>query len=221
EQLKDLTWAEEALIARTHLFGRVFRLEDRKNSGQAYSSLKGHIVVLPQDTIRLLDILPTSPDSLADIAHVVWVGQSEPDISKLAATFTVRKRKVIDALQWLCDNHIDYQNVTVNTIELDKWPSIVITERLLNNIARLMSSAAEDAMRDGFAIEDPDSDEFEGSIPNTTSAIIDVNNISRPHHLMMLENLESIKNNLTINVIMGTKILKHYDDPAYFTASFP
>src|SRR5438552_8752282 len=77
EEMKDLTWVEEALVARSHLFGRVFRLEERKHEEPAYSSIKGHIVLVPQNTMRLLDILPMSPDALADIAHVV-VGRSEP-----------------------------------------------------------------------------------------------------------------------------------------------
>ena len=120
EKLKDLTWVEEALIARSHLFGRIFRLEERKNREPLYSSLKGHVVLIPQNTVRLLDILPTSPDTLADIAHVVWVGSSQPDVAKLAPQFTVRKSKVIAALEWLCEHHEDYQHVVIDTVELEK-----------------------------------------------------------------------------------------------------
>ena len=43
-QLQDLTWVEEALAARSHLFGRVFRLQERKSEQAMYSYLKGHIV---------------------------------------------------------------------------------------------------------------------------------------------------------------------------------
>src|SRR5205814_9640571 len=32
EELADLTWLEELLIARTHLLGRIIRLEERKAS---------------------------------------------------------------------------------------------------------------------------------------------------------------------------------------------
>src|SRR5204862_6201846 len=57
EELKDLTWVEEALVARSHLFGRIFLLQERQHGEPTYSSLKGHIVLVPQDTMRLLDIL--------------------------------------------------------------------------------------------------------------------------------------------------------------------
>jgi hypothetical protein len=221
KQLKDLTWVEEALVARSHLFGRVFRLEARKHGEPTYSSLKGHIVLVPQNTMRLLDILPMSPDSLADIAHVVWVGKSKPDISKLAPQFTVRKDKVVNALRWLQEHHEDYRNVTINNVELDKWPSVFITEALLSSIAKMRSGEEEDATRDGFATEEIDIDEFQGSIPNTVSGIIDVNNISRPRHLRTLEELQTLQGDLTINVVPGNKVLEHYEDPTYFTSAFP
>jgi hypothetical protein len=221
EELQDLTWVEEALIARSHLFGRIFRLEERRNREPTYSSLKGHVVLVPQNTMRLLDILPISPDSLADIAHVVWVGRSQPEITKLAPQFTIRKSKVIAALNWLCEYHEDYRHVVIDTVELDKWPSIFITETLLSSIARVQSGAAEDAMRDGFATEEVDVEEFEGNIPASVSAIIDVNNISKPSHLLMLEELQSLQSTLTINVVPGSKILQHYEDRTYFTSAFP
>ena len=223
EELQDLTWPEEALIARSHLFGRVFRMEER-NRESAYSSLKGHVVLVPQNTMRLLDILPLSPDSLADIAHVVWVGKSEPDITKLAPQFTVRKTKVIDALQWLQIHHEDYRNVTIDTVELDKWPSVFITEALLSSIGRVQNSAAEDAMQNGFATEDIDVEECDGTIPNTVSGMIDVNNISQPRHLKILQELQSLQdlqNDLTINVVPGSKVLEYYQESTYFTSAFP
>jgi hypothetical protein len=221
EELKDLTWVEEALVARSHLFGRVFRLEERKRGEPTYSSLKGHIVLVPQNTMRLLNILPMSPDALADIAHVVWVGKAVPDVSKLAPQFTVRKQRVVEALRWLQQNHEDYQNVMIDNVELDKWPSVFITEALLSSIARMRSGEQEDATRDGFAIEEIDVDEFQGSIPNTLSGIIDVNNISRPSHLRTLEELQKLQGDLTINVVPGSKVLEHYEDPTYFTSAFP
>ena len=55
-------------------------------------------------------------------------------------------------------------------MELNKWPSVFITETLLSSIARVRSGTIEDAARDGFATEDVDMEEFHGDIPSTTSA---------------------------------------------------
>jgi hypothetical protein len=53
----------------------------------------------------------------------------------------------------------------IDDVELNKWPPVFITEALLSSIARVQSGVAEDAMRDGFATEDADVEEFQGSIP--------------------------------------------------------
>ena len=79
----------------------------------------------------------------------------------------------------------------------------------------------EDEMRDGFAVEQIDVDEFQGSIPNTVSGIIDVNNISRPRHLLTLQQLQTLQGDFTINVVPGSKVLEHYEDSTYFTSAFP
>lgn len=68
EELADLTWLEELLITRAHLVGRIIRLEERKAS--SYFALKGHTILLPQDTTRLLDLLPMPLSSLPDIVRV-------------------------------------------------------------------------------------------------------------------------------------------------------
>ena len=84
--------------------------------------MKGHLVLIPQDTSRLLDLLPMSPESLADTIRVVWVGDTEPSCASLRQALMVRKQKVYDVLKWLCLHHEDYQHVTINDYKLDRWP---------------------------------------------------------------------------------------------------
>ena len=81
DELKDLTWIEELLVAHAHLVGRVVRLQARNQS--SYFGIKGHIILLPQDTTLLLDLLPMSPASLPDVVRVVWTGKSAPDRDRL------------------------------------------------------------------------------------------------------------------------------------------
>src|SRR6266496_667358 len=52
DELKELTWIEELLIARAHVVGRVVKLQARKQA--SYFGVKGHVVLLPQDTTLLL-----------------------------------------------------------------------------------------------------------------------------------------------------------------------
>src|SRR5437762_2395463 len=114
EELQDLTWIEELLIAQVHVCGSIVRLGQRNNPS-SFFGIKGHVVFLPQDTTRLIDLLPMSPASLSDIVKVVWTGRSKLHRSHLRSRFTVQKHKVNNALKWLVNNHEDYRNnVTID-----------------------------------------------------------------------------------------------------------
>ena len=91
-QLQNLTWIEELLIARAHLTGRIARLQNR--NANSYFSLKGNVILLPQDTTELLNILPLPSSSLPDIVRVVWVGRPVRNMDVLRDHFSVRTRKV-------------------------------------------------------------------------------------------------------------------------------
>jgi hypothetical protein len=95
---QGLTWIEELLIARVHVCGNIVRLGQRNNPS-SFFGIKGHVVFLPQDTTRLIDLLPMSPASLSGIVKVVWTGRSKPNKSNLRSRFTVRKNKVYNALK--------------------------------------------------------------------------------------------------------------------------
>ena len=47
DELKDLTWIEELLIAHAHVVSRVVGLQARNQA--SYFGIKGHMILLPQD----------------------------------------------------------------------------------------------------------------------------------------------------------------------------
>ena len=101
-ELKDLTWIEELLIARAHVVGRVVRLQARNQA--SYFGIKGH----PQDTTLLLDVLPMTPASLPDVIRVVWTGKSAP-----IETDTVRCSQFAGTLCiMLCNSYVDTTRTT-------------------------------------------------------------------------------------------------------------
>jgi hypothetical protein len=85
DELKDLTWVEELLIARAHVVGRVVGLQAGNQA--SHFGFKGH----PQDTTLLLDIAPITPASLPDVVRVVWTGKSAPDRDRPGSQFTVHR----------------------------------------------------------------------------------------------------------------------------------
>jgi hypothetical protein len=223
-ELQGLTWLEELLIARAHLVGRIVRLEERRAC--SYFALKGHTILLPQDTTQLLNLLPMSLSSLPDIVRVVWTGKDDPEKRNLRPSFTVRKQKVYTALQWLCQNHEDYRHVTIDEERIASWEATTVATELLESMGRTSDSSTEDASRSGFANEDPDSSAVEGDIPHSVSGVLDLNNVTRASEVNTLEQLASLQNgstqqDLTINVVTGTTILNDFEDPTYFTSAFP
>ena len=138
-------WLEDQLIAYLYLIRNIVRLS--AHNASSYFSIKGHTILLSQDTTHVLDILLMSPALLPDTVRVVWAGKAVPERSQLLPYFTVRRRKVYDALYWLCRNHDDYRHVTINE---DRWASsestVVVTE-LLNSMGHVADLSAEDASR--------------------------------------------------------------------------
>jgi hypothetical protein len=226
EELRDLNWLEELLIARAHLVGRIVRLEER--TATSYFSLKGHTVILPQDTTRLLDLLPMPLSLLPDFVRVVWVGRESLNSNRLRSHFTVRTSKVLKALLWLCQNHEDYRHVRIDEERIAAWNATEVAVDLMQSISHVSDPSTEDASRSGFATEDPDSDEIEGDIPSTVSGMIDVNNTTTsPDTTTLLraaqirEQMPHSASNIMVNVVTGSIIMNDRYDPTYFTSAFP
>jgi hypothetical protein len=205
DELKDLTWIEELLVARAHVVGRVVRLQARNQA--SYFGIKGHIIFLPQDTSLLLDVLPMSPVSLPDVVRVVWTGKSAPDRDRLRSQFTVRRDVVYNALQWLCLHNEDYRQFTIDNEEFASWPPVFVTTSLLDSIGRSRDSTDEDISRSGFAAEDINSAEHDGDLPLTTSAILDTSEVSVSPDIATLRRLAELKAEVTVNVITGLTLL--------------
>ena len=63
--------------------------------------------------------------------------------------------------------------------------------------------------------------EYEGNLLATTSALLDLNNVSVPCQVGTLNALASLKAEVTVNVVMGNKIINNYDNETFFTSAFP
>ena len=196
-QLQDLTWMEELLIARAHLTGRIVRLQNGNTT--SHFSLKGHVILLPQDTTKLLDILPLPPSSLPDIVHVIWVGKLVGNTDGLRDYFSVRSQRVYDALLWLTQNNEDYKDVTIDHGEFKRWPPVWVAENLLDLAGAVEDGMQEDDARTGIATQNPDDIEIApgGVIPMTASGIIDTSGVSQPSQLCTLQQISLHKSDQT------------------------
>ena len=120
------------------------------------------------------------------------------------------------------NNHEDYRNnVTIDEERINGWESTFVAVELLDTIGYVSDSSAEDAARDGFAMDDSDDDDTAEDLPFTSSGIVDVNNIAEIPDVTTLNRLAQLKDDITANVITGSKILNQYDCDTYFTSAFP
>jgi hypothetical protein len=215
-ELQDLSWIEELLIARGHITGRVIRLQNRYSS---HYGLQGHVILLPQDTTRLLDLLPASLNTLKDHVRVVWSGSARPQIHEMKRFFVVRKQRVYNALRWLVEHHEDYKNVRINHDELATWDSDFQPTALMDSLIQINDTINDDISRTGLATEDLEA--LDGDLPLTTTAMLDVNNVSEPSVAVTIHQISDLIQKATINVVKESKIRDPKLDSSYFTSSFP
>jgi hypothetical protein len=218
-ELQDLSWIEELLIARAHLTGQILRLQNRNSS--SHFGLKGHVILLPQDTTELLNILPLPSSSLPDIVRVVWVGRPVRNADVLRDHFRVRTQKVYDALRWLVRNNEDYKDVVIDNAQFERWPPVWVPDELLDLAETLQDGSDEDNARMGIATVDVDTPEVDGNLHITATGIVDIEGVSRPSELDALQHISLWKSNKAINVLTGNNILSEQNLPSYFTSAFP
>jgi hypothetical protein len=246
EELQGLTWLEELFISRSHQVQKIVRLGRR--DATAYFAIKGHAILLPQNTTRFLHLLPPPPSILPDIVRVVWLGSPRPRGRDLESHFQIRTDRVLRALTWLCCNHDDYKGtdgVEIDYDELERWGTVRIASELIDSItvASNTSVGPDIASRSGFATEDTDTEYHQGDLPFDTSAILDVNNVSLSDTAITLHSLRQFaleaasrqdeeqgrlesgtldpSARVTANVVNGSTIRNDWNDPTYFTSSYP
>ena len=144
----DLTLVERQVIARSHLVGYIVRL----STDISYPGTRGHIIAFKQDPSELLRILPSPDLRLSSIITVSWDGVAEPTRENLRRFCAIRKKKVAQALYWLCRNNPLWRDqVTVNEELLQSWPEEFIPEDLLENSIQTEPGLSDN--REGYAMD--------------------------------------------------------------------
>ena len=112
-ELSDLTLPEKLLISvyRPKIFVTTFR--SVAGPGTSQRGLKGNTITFPQDVVKISKTLPSETNCLSDLLKVIFVGAGVPCKEAMKKKFTVRRKKVYDALEYLKTNHPLYFNVEV------------------------------------------------------------------------------------------------------------
>ncbi|KAJ7715906.1 hypothetical protein DFH07DRAFT_762641 [Mycena maculata] len=105
-ELHNLTVIEEAMIARCRAKCWIFQLkeEDDHSTPITQRGVRGHVIDYPQRPSDIVKVLPPSIEEVVTPICVIFVGSNFPTkewLQKKAKPLTVRKERVMAALDWL------------------------------------------------------------------------------------------------------------------------
>ncbi|KAJ7114871.1 hypothetical protein C8R44DRAFT_832893 [Mycena epipterygia] len=114
--LQDLSYAEGIMIARV----RHNRCVVRVNSGRVRMS--ANAIMFSQPILSIYNELPPSKDEMSEILAFVFTGSAAPTQEDFDRTpMLVRKKKVVDALEWLKLNHEGYADLEISLENLASY----------------------------------------------------------------------------------------------------
>ncbi|KAJ7913818.1 hypothetical protein B0H13DRAFT_1450640, partial [Mycena leptocephala] len=126
-ELTDHTVIEEAMIARCRVKCWIIQLEEEDDYSTPITQrgVRGHVIIYPQRPPDIAKVLPPSIQEVVTPICVIFVGFNSPTkewLQKKAKPMTVRKEKVMAALDWLKLHNPLYKDVEINRHVCDGQP---------------------------------------------------------------------------------------------------
>jgi hypothetical protein len=171
-ELQGLTIPEEKLISLYRHNSCIIKLHSPFHSTTtAQAALKGNCITFLQNIPNIVNSLPLTLDDLCDTLKVIFVGARAPERIHLRKILTVRKKKIIQALQWLKKHNVLYRNVDINLGNIAQLPEDDIPECIMSTMEQKIGDEEIPSERVGY-VPDPLSDPTE----LTTSDAVPINN---------------------------------------------
>jgi hypothetical protein len=93
-----------------------------------------NVIAFEHPTLKIYDTLPISRAELEEVLAVIFTGINEPSQDDFKRTpVLVRRNRVKDALEWLKNNHQDYQDLTIDYVTLNTYPLEPVAVDVLYN----------------------------------------------------------------------------------------
>lgn len=171
-ELQGLTIPEEKLISLYRHNSCIIKLQSPFHSATtAQTALKGNCITFLQNVPNIVNSLPLALADLCDTLKVIFIGARPPDRLHLRRVLTVRKKKIIQALQWLKKNNALYQNININLENIAQLPEDDIPECIMSTLEQKIGDEEAQSERTGY-VPDPLLNPQE----NTTSNVIPISN---------------------------------------------
>ena len=114
-ELKCLQEGEKLLLQQVAPYVPLLHLKD----GQIGSW--GHVCSFVQEIESVCKVLPRLPEDVQFVKVVKTYLQEGGEVA--SKTFTIRKKAVLDALKWLKEYNVEYENIEIKESNLD-WIEI-------------------------------------------------------------------------------------------------
>ena len=150
-ELQGLTIPEQKLISLYRHNSCIIKLH---STTTAKSALKGDCITFLQNVPNIVDSLPLTLDDLCDTLKVIFIGARPPDRIHLKVVLTMRKKRIIQALQWLKKHNILYQKVNINLQNINQLPEDDVPECLMSTLEQKLGDEAIQSERFGY-VPDP------------------------------------------------------------------
>ncbi|CAF1123464.1 unnamed protein product [Rotaria sp. Silwood1] len=171
-ELQGLTIPEQKLISLYRHNSCVIKLQSPFHSATtSQTALKGNCITFIQNIPNIVNSLPLKLDDLCDTLKVIFVGSRPPERIHLRKILTVRKKKIIQALQWLKKYNILYQSIEINLENIAQLPEDDVPESIMSTMEQKISDEDIQSERTGY-VRDPLSDPIE----HTTADAIPISN---------------------------------------------
>ena len=154
-ELQGLTIPEEKLISLYRHNSCIIKLQSPFHSTTtAQTALKGNCITFLQNVPNIVNSLPLALTDLCDTLKVIFIGARLPDRLHLRKVLTVRKQKIIQALQWLKKYNILYHNININLENIAQLPEDDVPECIMSTLEQKIEDEEVQSERTGY-VPDP------------------------------------------------------------------
>ena len=125
-QLKCLRYFERLLVARVRHNRCVFCVSVGSSKINGMSKMVANAITFEQPVPKLYTVLPPPIKEMNDCIAFIFTGPTKPTQEDYKRTpLLVRRKNILDALEWLKLNHRDYADLEISYRNLEEYPEDV------------------------------------------------------------------------------------------------
>ena len=217
DELQNLTFVEEMLIARCRVRGCIIKLQFKGQANVMLSqrALRGNIISFSQNTDQITrHISLPALQSLHEDVQILFVGctKSSAIRARVRPLCTVNRARVSQALHWKRQNDPYYATITVDYDLLNQLPLDDIPERLWEEA---LDELPEDHLVGSAYVTQADAAESDTCLIDSVGYVDNAGN-----SVTYAEVMSNAINNVSLQIPHATEPLSEYTDDFWY-AAFP